>query len=88
MFNGGSLPVQTDSAIMNSKKALMPGFMVLVCFMGNAAAGAEPQVHLEVVGDFAGLPVLAMAELGSGHGNRAARATDIGDGAGVAGGLD
>ena len=32
--------------------------------------------------------VLAMVALGRGHGNRAVRATDIGDGDGVAGGLD
>ena len=34
---------------MNSKKALMTGFMVLVCFMSNAAPGAEPQAILHVL---------------------------------------
>ncbi len=46
---GRVLPVQTDSAIMNSKKALMTGFMVLVSFMSNAAAGAEPRAILHVL---------------------------------------
>ncbi|MCL4181108.1 MAG: hypothetical protein KJ072_25610, partial [Verrucomicrobia bacterium] len=34
---------------MNSQKALMTGFMVLVCFMSNAALGAEPQAILHVL---------------------------------------